>query len=132
MADHPDVASISHDGRPNLAHAFLVDDEGLSTLTPDGAAECLYNDCDQPSVAWALERLGPHPLLNLTQAPNEVAWRDRPATYVVCEHDMGVHPDLQRLMARRCEEVVTWPLDHSPFLSDPARVVELLARLADA
>ncbi|MGZ4728056.1 MAG: alpha/beta fold hydrolase [Acidimicrobiales bacterium] len=132
LADDPEARVISHGGRPNLAHAFVLDDQGVSTLTPDGAAACLYNDCDQAGIDWALERIGPHPLLNLTQPPDAVAWRDRPSTYVVCEHDMGVHPDLQRLLARRCDDVVSWPLDHSPFLSDPDRVADLLGRLADA
>ena len=132
LADDPEALAISHEGRPNLAHAFVLDDEGRSTLTAEGAAACLYNECDRASIDWALERLDPHPLLNLTQAPGAVAWRDRPSTYVVCEHDMAVHPDLQRLLARRCDDVVTWPLDHSPFLCDPARVADLLARLADA
>jgi Alpha/beta hydrolase family len=78
-----------------------------------------------------LARLGAQPMLNLTQSPAAITWRDRPTTYVVCDHDQIVHPDLQRLMACRCDRVETWPLDHSPFLSDPERVATLLVGLAD-
>lgn len=57
--DDPRLASISHEGRPSLADAFDIHDDGSITLSPDGAAECLYNDCDQASIDWALARLDP-------------------------------------------------------------------------
>ena len=47
-------------------------------------------------------RLGPQPLVALQQSPNAISWRAKPTTYVVCTDDMIVHPDLQRLMAKRC------------------------------
>ena len=124
------VAAISHEGRPNLAHAFVIQGDGSITLTADGAAECLYNDCDRASIDWALDHLTPQPMVTFTQSPAVAAWRTRPATYVVCDHDQAVHPDLQRLMAERCETTLTWPTDHSPFLSDPTLVVDLLDELA--
>jgi pimeloyl-ACP methyl ester carboxylesterase len=132
LADDPEVGAISHEGRPNLGHAIVASDDGSSTVVPDLAVECFYNDCDDDAVTWALAHLGAQPLLNLMQSPAAIAWRDRPATYVLCEHDQAVHPDLQRLMARRCDEVVSWPLDHSPFLSDPGRLTALLASLASS
>ncbi|MFI5041977.1 MAG: alpha/beta fold hydrolase [Acidimicrobiales bacterium] len=57
-------------------------------------------------------------------------WRAKPSTYVVCADDMAVHPDLQRIMARRCGTVLEWPTDHSPFLSRPDLVAGLLVELA--
>ena len=94
------------------------------------AARCLYNGCDADTVAWALDRLRPHPLSSLQQAPSKIAWRTKPSTYVVCTDDFGVHPDLQPVLAKRCASVVEWPTGHSPFFSDPERVVRLLADLA--
>ena len=51
--------------------------------------------------------------------PQEIVWRTKPSTYVVCAEDQGVHPDLQRIMARRCTETVEWQLGHSPFANRP-------------
>ena len=65
------------------------------------------------------------------QTPAAVAWRDTPSTYVVCTADQVVHPDLQRLLARRCTETVVMPTSHSPFLSRPELVVDLLAERAN-
>jgi pimeloyl-ACP methyl ester carboxylesterase len=121
---------ISYDGRPNLAAGFMMSSGDLMTLDPTSAAECLYNDCDADTVSWALGRLGPQPLITLQQAPKLAAWRTKPSTYVVCGHDMAVHPDLQRIMARRSSSVIEWPTDHSPFLCRPDLVAELLVDLA--
>jgi pimeloyl-ACP methyl ester carboxylesterase len=126
------ASQISYDGRPDLGAGFTMSPGDMITLDPASAAECLYNDCDPDTVAWALARLGPQPLITLQEAPTVAAWRTRPSTYIVCVDDMAVHPDLQRIMARRCGSVIEWPTDHSPFLCRPELVATLLADLAKA
>lgn len=121
---------ISHKGRPSLGAAFLMNSPGLITLDTAMAAQCLYNGCDADTVAWALDRLDPQPLATLQGVSRHAAWRTKRSTYVVCADDMAVHPDLQRIMARRCSAAAEWPTDHSPFLSRPDLVAGLLADLA--
>ena len=53
-----------------------------------------------------------------------------PSTYVVCSEDRAIHPDHQRYMARNAADVVEWPTDHSPFLTNPGLVAELVLGLA--
>jgi pimeloyl-ACP methyl ester carboxylesterase len=118
--------SISHEGRPNLVDAFQAHDDETITLVRDGATACLYQDCSPEATEWALDRLGPQPMVTLQQQPAAVAWRERPSTYVVCTEDDAVHPDLQRIMAARCTETVEWPTGHSPFISEPRLVADLL------
>jgi pimeloyl-ACP methyl ester carboxylesterase len=125
-----EVGQISHEGRPNLGAGFIMGSDNIITLDPASAAECLYNDCDADTVAWALARLGPQPLITLQGTSKLAAWRTKPSTYVVCVDDMAVHPDLQRIMARRCGSVIEWPTDHSPFLCRPDLVAGLLVDLA--
>lgn len=124
------AAGISHEGRPDLGAAFVMEPGGTVTLDQTTAATCLYHDCDADTVAWAMARLGPHPLVTIQQTPETVAWRVKPSTYVICRDDLAIHPDLQRLLARRCTTSVEWPSGHSPFLSHPELVAELLAGLA--
>ncbi len=120
-------ARISHKGRPNLGDGFVTDADDLVSLDPVTAAECLYNDCDPETVTWALARLGPQPLTTLQGTPHAVAWHSKPSTYVVCANDLAVHPDLQRILARRCGSVIEWPTGHSPFLCRPDLVAGLLS-----
>jgi pimeloyl-ACP methyl ester carboxylesterase len=124
------VAGLDWTGRPNFGKGFNVAPDGRVTLDPAVAAKCLYSDCDDATVSWALNLLGPQPLGNLQQAPSSIAWRTKPSTYAVCADDLVVHPDLQRILAKRCTSVVEWPTGHSPFLSDPECVVALVTEVA--
>ncbi len=128
--DESEAAGISWEGRPNLGEGLVTAPEGTVTLDSEVAAACLYNDCDADAVSWAVGRLGPHPVANLGQSPRATAWRTKPSTFVVCSDDLAVHPDLQRVMARRCSSSVEWDTGHSPFLSRPELLVDLLVDLA--
>jgi pimeloyl-ACP methyl ester carboxylesterase len=124
------TSTLSHAGRPSLAAGWVMHPDRTTTLTPEGAAACLYNDCDPATVAWASALLGPQPMANLTQIPDEIAWRTRPSTYVVCSDDQAIHPGLQRVLAGRCSASVEWDTSHSPFASRPALVSTLLQDIA--
>jgi len=126
----PGIDAISHEGRPNLGDAIVRHDDGTSTLARDGARECLYADVDDETFAWAYAHLTPQLTETLGAIPDEIAWKSRPSTYVVCTDDQAVHPDLQRIMARRCTESVEWPVGHSPFANRPELVADLLVDLA--
>lgn len=129
--DLPGVADISHEGRPDLGGGMHISDDGFITIEETVAAAALFNRCDRDTTAWALARLGPQPMVTLQQSPDAVSWREKPATYVVCSDDQIVHPELQRVMAKRCANAaLEWDSDHSPFLSHPRLVVDLLASLA--
>jgi len=127
-----EAAGIDHRGRPDLGAGFVHHADGTVTLDPGTATACLLSDCDPPTITWALGRLGPQPLNTLTQSPTTFAWRSKPSTYVVCANDQAIHPDLQRILARRCQAIIEWPTGHSPFLSEPQRVAELLGTLASS
>ena len=126
----PGVDAISHEGRPNLGDAMVQHDDGTCTLSRDGARECLYADVDDATFEWASSRLTPQLNKSLAAVPAAIAWRTTPSTYVVCTDDQGVHPDLQRIMARRCTETLEWPVGHSPFANRPELVADLLVDLA--
>jgi pimeloyl-ACP methyl ester carboxylesterase len=129
-ADEVGATGISFAGRPDLGSGLVPGPGGTVTLDPAVAAVCLYQDCDQDTVAWATARIGPQPLVTFQQSPRTVAWRDVPSTYVVCAADQAVHPDVQRLLAQRCTTRAEWPTGHSPFLSRPELVADLLVELA--
>lgn len=104
--------------------------EGTFELDPEAAVAALYGDCDPLEVAQALTRLCPQPLATFTQAVTGAPWRWIPSTYVVCTRDEAIAPSLQRRMAARCTTTVELASAHSPFLSVPDAVVDLLAGVA--
>ncbi len=93
------------------------------------ARACLYHDCGTATADWAPARLGPQPLASMRRSPRAVAWRSRPSTYVVCADDQASQPGLQQILAAVLAG--TGMADRAlPFLSRPALVAGLLARLA--
>jgi pimeloyl-ACP methyl ester carboxylesterase len=131
-AGEAQAATIAHEGRPDLAAGLVPGPDDSLTLDRSLAAQCLYEDCDDETTGWALDRLGAQPLITLQQTPEAVAWRQRSSTYVVCANDLTVHPALQELLANRCTTRVEWDCGHSPFLSHPTLVADLLTELATA
>ena len=125
-----EAEGISYEGRPSLSDSIVDRGDGTADLAPEGVALGLYNGLDDATVAWAVDHLTPQPLVNLQQEPRAVAWRERPSTYVVCSDDMAVHPELQRVLAKRCTGSVEWDTSHSPFASHPQLVADLLIGLA--
>jgi pimeloyl-ACP methyl ester carboxylesterase len=123
-------AAIDYSDRPDaLAHTHVAED-GTSTIDVAGAHTLFYNDFRPELAQWAASRLGRHPMASLSEIPDVVAWRHRPSTYAVCTRDNIVHPELQRILARRADHVVEWPTGHSPFLSRPDLVADLLVEVA--
>jgi hypothetical protein len=69
--------------------------------------------------AWCVARgvvLGPR------RRRSGAPWR------LICANDEAIRVDAQRQMAERAETVIEWPTDHSPFVTCPAVVAELIAR----
>jgi pimeloyl-ACP methyl ester carboxylesterase len=131
-----DDAEMAATMRPTPLMEHLVHgDDGSLAVDLDHAAELFYHDCDDDVAAAAVAQLRPMPLgIGSDAAPGAelgpAAWMHVPSTYVVCTDDRILHPDAQRDMAQHADEVVDWDTSHSPMLSRPELVADLLAALA--
>jgi pimeloyl-ACP methyl ester carboxylesterase len=122
------------DGPSDLG-AALVFGDGVLTCDPERAVAAFYHDCDPEVAAAAVARLRPQSLAALAGEVDAAAWRETPATYVVCTEDRAVTVALQRSNASRIDGSgiggsIDWPTSHSPFLSRPDLVADLLVELA--
>jgi pimeloyl-ACP methyl ester carboxylesterase len=130
IPDPPDGVAVQES---ELGPAMQFSDDGTSvTVDPVIGRDAFYADCSDADIDWAISRLGPHPAIALQQPVPVAAWRDVPSTYVVCSDDRAIPPWIQRVFAERATNSVVWPTSHSPFLSQPDLVVDLLATLATA
>jgi pimeloyl-ACP methyl ester carboxylesterase len=114
----------------DLNAAMRPQADGTLLLDPTIAAPALYGDCSEADIAAALVRLGPQPMATLGQPIRTATWRTIPSTYVVCTEDRSITVDAQRVMAARCRHVVELDASHSPFLSRPDAVADILEPLA--
>ena len=118
-------------GSTDLEQAIMVGDDGTIRVDPATAVSAFYADVTPALAAAATDHLTPQPAASLAEGPSAVAWRDIPSTYVVCTDDRAIPVVVQRALAARATTTVEWPTSHSPFLSRPELVVDLLADLSD-
>ncbi|RAL00783.1 alpha/beta hydrolase [Aspergillus ibericus CBS 121593] len=102
-------------------------------LYPDGEGNIGYQDLPvEEQAKWgALER---H--LSLAVIEGEVTnepWADGiPCSYIICEQDLAIPPPLQEIFAAKIagpENTYRLPTAHSPFLSAPDRLQEVLVKI---
>jgi pimeloyl-ACP methyl ester carboxylesterase len=73
----------------------------------------------------------PQSLASFGDEVSRVAWRVKPATYVLTENDAVLPPAFQESLAVRSgAETVRIPHGHAPFQEDPAGFADLLERVA--
>lgn len=99
-------------------------------LKPEVYREALYHDCGDEITELACALLEPEPNwpgftpLRLSES----RYGRVPKVYIECTQDRAVTPKLQRMMLRDtpCDRVFSMDTSHSPFFSQPGRLVELL------
>jgi pimeloyl-ACP methyl ester carboxylesterase len=94
------------------------------------APEAFLQDCDEATIDEALKRLTRQPLAVFGQAPRDVAWQEKPSTYVVCAEDRATPPEAQRGYAKRAGKIVELPTGHHPMLSRPGLLARVIAEVA--
>jgi pimeloyl-ACP methyl ester carboxylesterase len=102
-------------------------DGGLTLPDPSKTQSVFYGDCDAQTVQWSKSMLRPQSGAPFNEPVPHPAWRSIPSTYVVCVNDMALPPDVQRnVFALRATETLELQAGHSPFLSQPEAVANLL------
>lgn len=85
---------------------------------------------------WSAQ-LVKHPKIAQYTAVSHEAFREVPVTYLLCEKDKAIPVEVQKMMIDKMEEsgvkvgrIESCQGSHSPFLSMPEKVVEVVVRAA--
>ena len=108
-----------------------VDANLISEVKKSSAIPAFYGDVDPKLAKTSIELLRPFPIVSGSQGIGE-AWREKYSTYIVCQEDKAIPPELQYVMAKKADRIIEWQCGHSPFLSKPKLVIELLLNLASS
>jgi pimeloyl-ACP methyl ester carboxylesterase len=103
---------------------WIVDDD---TLTAGRPFETFYADVPLDDATRAIDRLQPTSYSTVTEQLTAAAWRNTPSTYVICEQDHALPSAVQEQMAKRATHVRRLSSSHSPMLSRPAEVAQIIA-----
>jgi pimeloyl-ACP methyl ester carboxylesterase len=116
-----------------LMSSLVHGDDGALSVDPAVAPMVFYHDCSDELTETAVSHLrgmGLGVIQDTDAPPPPAAWKQIESTYVVCTDDRTITPESQRKMATNATHVVELDTSHSPMLSRPELVADVLADLA--
>ena len=112
-------------GRRSPLDDAIMREDGLLRLDPVPASRALYGDCDNETRGWAINKVTSQTLASF-RTPRTSENIAVASTYIICQRDQAIMPEVQEQIAQRCDDVVEIDSDHSPFLSHAAELADLL------
>jgi pimeloyl-ACP methyl ester carboxylesterase len=118
----------------SVPEAIVPSGDGrTANVLPDRIKDLFYHDCSDEDIEFAMERLSPQPMAIL-EAPVSLSdenFGSVPRCYIECLDDHAIGIALQRDMisASPCGQVLQINTSHSPFLSKPKELAELLSQV---
>jgi pimeloyl-ACP methyl ester carboxylesterase len=100
-----------------------------------GLRDRFFHRCDPADAERAMARLRRQSTTPFEETTPLESWPDVPASYVLGTEDRAVRPEWSRRAARErlgVEPIELDGSDHSPFLSRPAELADVLVSLAEA
>ena len=128
-----DVALTDAQQSVGLEHLDVAVSPAITTVTrldPERAVDALYGCTDTEIAKAAVQRLSPQAMDSFAQPVNGSALGVAETTYVRCTKDNAVHPTHQEAFANRCNYELMIDTDHSPFLSRPAELADVIEPLS--
>jgi pimeloyl-ACP methyl ester carboxylesterase len=122
------VADVFHRAEPHpRAPKLAPDARGLIWL-PEAAFPAAFApqaSAEEQAVLFAVQR----PIAGscIGTKVGRPLWRDRPAWFLLAEADLLIAPATQRFMAERMQaEIRSYAVDHTPSVTAPAAVVDII------
>jgi pimeloyl-ACP methyl ester carboxylesterase len=119
---------------PAVYGALKLDVQARNVWVDYGLArELIYADCDEPTAKDAFERIRPQATHANTVACSLTEYPSVPSTSIVCTDDKALRLEWAKRIAsaRPGAELVELPGSHSPFLSRPQVLADVLLRIAN-
>ncbi len=109
------------------------DEHGRDMFDNQTARRVFFDDCDDEVAAWAVSQLRPQGSRPFTEPSPLPDWPDAPSEVVLTDDDRAVSSSWAVGAASGWlgHEPLMLPGSHSPFLSRPAALADVLVELAD-
>jgi hypothetical protein len=115
-----------------LAAPRFHDADGREVLTSQAARQLFFDDCEDPLAWWAVAMLRPQSPRPLAEPSPLDEWPDVPQKVILSRDDRVVRSSWAEPAARQRLgglDPVVLPGSHSPFLSRPAVLAGVVARV---
>ena len=117
-------------GPPDFGASVTRHDDGSTSVPRDAALQFLYQDCPREQADAAAARLRRQAGVLWEEAAPYAEWPDTEYSYILCRDDRAISPAWSRREAQVLLGLTPVELEgsHSPMLSRPAELADLLTR----
>lgn len=127
------ILAENDEGSLVTPNVILSDDLTYTTIKKESVGEVFYGDCSDADVAWAQELMGSEattiPPAKVVISPDNYGSVKK--VYIECLLDQAIPIAMQKRMYQNspCDQVYTMNASHSPFLSNPRELADLLIEI---
>jgi pimeloyl-ACP methyl ester carboxylesterase len=119
----------SHPKAPQLA----PDADGFIWMPDEGFANAFAQNASAEQLALSKAVQRPISVNSIQEPAPAPAWKSKPAWFLIAEYDRMINPKTQHFMADRMKATIrSLPVDHTPLLTAPDKVVEVILEAAQA
>jgi pimeloyl-ACP methyl ester carboxylesterase len=139
------VAALAPDEGESVAQVFYKDEthpkapqlapdaDGFIWMPNEGFANAFAQNATHKQLALSKAVQRPISAKSIQEPAPAPAWKTKPTWYLVAEEDRMINPKTQRFMAERMKATVrSFVVDHTPLLTAPDKVVDIILEAATA
>jgi pimeloyl-ACP methyl ester carboxylesterase len=139
------VAALAPDEGETVAQVFYKDEthpkapqlapdaDGFIWMPDEGFANAFAQNATAEQLALCKAVQRPISAKSIQEPAPAPAWKTKPTWYLVAEEDRMINPKTQRFMAERMKATVrSFAVDHTPLLTAPDNVVDIIVEAARA
>jgi pimeloyl-ACP methyl ester carboxylesterase len=106
--------------------------DGVYEIGANTATQMFYHDASVEMAEWAVQRLRRQSYRFMNEVTPLQTWPKCQSEYIVCVDDQGINPQWCRRAATQRLNVTPHEIEggHSPFLTRPAELADILHRIA--
>ncbi len=139
------VAALAPDEGETVAQVFYRDEthpkapqlapdaDGFIWMPDEGFADAFAQNASAEQLALSKAVQRPISVKSIQEPAPAPAWKLKPVWYLVAEQDRMINPKTQHFMAERMKATVRpFEVDHTPLLTAPDKVVDVILEAAKA
>lgn len=119
----------THPKAPQLA----PDADGFIWMPDSGFEQAFAQNATPEQIALSKAVQRPIALKSIQEKATSPSWKNKPVWYLLAQEDHMINPKTQRFMAERMKATIrSFNVDHTPLLTAPDKVVEIILEAARA
>jgi pimeloyl-ACP methyl ester carboxylesterase len=139
------VAALAPDEGETVAQVFYKDEthpkapqlapdaDGFIWMPDEGFRNAFAQNATDEQIALSKAVQRPIAVKSIQEPAPSPAWKSKPTWYLLAEDDRMINPKTQRFMAERMKATVqSFQVDHTPLLTAPDKVANIILEAAEA